>query len=213
MSRRWVCFDIGEVLIDETRIWSTWADVLGLPRFTFLALLGAAIAGGGDHRDAFALLGVDDWQDREPAVQEAYGGFRSDDLYPDALGTLVAVRDGGFGVAVIGNQPARRHDELTALGVRPDVMVMSDTLGAQKPAPEFFAAALEAMGGPAPAEVAYVGDRVDNDVRPAAAAGLRPVWLRRGPWGALHRDEPPAAELVVSSLGELPARLPQLWPS
>ena len=207
-----MCFDIGEVLIDETRIWSTWADVLGLPRFTFLAVLGAAIAAGGDHHEAFALLGVPDWHEREPEVQEAYGGFRAEDLHPDALAGLRAVHDAGFGVAVIGNQPARRHDELAALGVRPDVMVMSDTLGAQKPTPEFFAGALAAMGGPAPADVAYVGDRVDNDVRPAAAAGLRTVWQRRGPWGALHRDEPPAAELVIASLDELPGRLPDLWP-
>jgi HAD superfamily hydrolase (TIGR01549 family) len=208
---RWVCFDIGEVLVDETRIWSTWADVLGIPRFTLLAVLGAAVAGGGDHARAFELLGVEDWRAREPQVQAAFGGFRAEDLYPDVLVALEAVRTAGYSVAVIGNQPARRHDELTALGVAPDVMVMSETLGVQKPAPAFFAGALAAMGGPAPADVAYVGDRVDNDIHPAAAAGLRPVWLRRGPWGALHRDEPPTAALVVSSLAELTDRLAEVW--
>ena len=213
MTRRWVCFDIGEVLVDETRIWSTWADVLGIPRFTFLAVLGAAVARGGDHRQAFDILGVADWRDREPEVQEAYGGFRAGDLYPDVVPTISAVRDAGYGVAVIGNQPARRRDELAALGVTPDVMVMSQALGAEKPAPEFFAKALEAMGGPAAADVAYVGDRVDNDVVPAAGAGMRAVWLRRGPWGALHRDDTQAATLVVSSLAELPARLASVWPS
>ncbi len=45
-SHRWVCLDVGETLIDETRVWSTWADVLGVPRLTFMAALGAAIARG-----------------------------------------------------------------------------------------------------------------------------------------------------------------------
>ena len=40
MSERWVCLDVGETLIDETRVWSTWADELGIPRLTFLAALG-----------------------------------------------------------------------------------------------------------------------------------------------------------------------------
>lgn len=32
--RRWVALDIGETLIDETRVWGTWAEVLGVPRLT-----------------------------------------------------------------------------------------------------------------------------------------------------------------------------------
>ena len=38
-----------------------------------------------------------------------------------------------------------------------------------------------------PAEsILYVGDRLDNDVLPARAAGMRTVFLRRGPWGRIH---------------------------
>jgi HAD superfamily hydrolase (TIGR01549 family) len=202
-----VCLDVGEVLIDETRIWSTWADVLGIPRFTLLGAIGGAVARGGDHRDAFALLGVDDWARREPQVQEAYGGFIAADLYPDALPSLAALRDAGLGVAVVGNQPAQRHDELLALGLDVDVLAMSDALGVEKPSPAFFARVLELCGDAAPGDVAYVGDRVDNDVLPAAAAGMAAVWLRRGPWGLLQTDDAGAAALVVSSLAELPARL------
>ena len=76
-----------------------------------------------------------------------------------------------------------------------------------KPSPEFFAAALRAMGDPDPADVAYVGDRLDNDVRPSAAAGMHPVWLKRGPWGILVNDAPPPGTLVVSSLDELVERI------
>ncbi len=199
----WICLDIGETLIDETRIWSTWADVLGIPRFTFMGVLGAVVAAGGDHRDAFPLFGVEDWAAREVEVQAAYGGFTSADLYPDALASLAALRAGGRKVAVIGNQPVVRSQELRALGVDVDVMAMSDEIGVSKPDGAFFARCLELVGAQTPERVAYVGDRIDNDVRPARAAGLRAVWLRRGPWGHLQRDDENAAHLVVASLGEL----------
>ena len=207
-----MCLDIGETLIDETRIWSTWADELGVPRFTFLAVLGGVIARGGDHREAFDLLGVADWAAREPAVQDAYGGFTAADLYADALPALAALRAGGYGIAVIGNQPARRTAELQRLGVTADVMAMSDALAVAKPHAGFFGRCLQLVGAEADC-VAYVGDRVDNDVVPAAAAGLRAVWLRRGPWGALQQDDTGAAALTVSSLTELIERIGCVWAS
>jgi hypothetical protein len=52
-SRRWVCLDVGETLVDETRIWSIWADMVGVARLTFMAMLGAVIARGGQHREVF----------------------------------------------------------------------------------------------------------------------------------------------------------------
>lgn len=208
MSRRWVCFDIGEVLVDETRVWSTWADVIGVPRFTLMALIGGAIATGGSHLDAFGRLGVR-WQDFSDEVQERFGGIQAVDLYPDALPALAALSVAGYGVAVTGNQPARREPELRALGFEPDVMVMSDTLGVQKPDPAFFAAVTRLLAAFA-ADIAYVGDRIDNDVTPAAAAGMRPVWLRRGPWG-WSTDDAPAAAVVVGSLDELVQRVPEVW--
>lgn len=209
--RRWFCFDVGEVLIDETRIWSTWADVLGISRFTFLAAIGAAVAAGGDHTQAFEILDVPDWQAREPAVQEAYGGFAPHDLYPDAIPTLDALRDAGYGIAVVANQPARRHAELQALGVDPQVLAMSEAMGVAKPDPRFFAAALALMGDPDPGDVVYVGDRLDNDVRPAQAQGIRAVWLRRGPWGRVTPRPDDLSAPEASGLAELVARHAELW--
>jgi HAD superfamily hydrolase (TIGR01549 family) len=207
---RWACLDVGETLIDETRIWSTWADELGVSRLALMAALGGAIARGGDHQEVFGLVGVHDWAVAEAAVQRAYGQFTPADLYPDALPTLDALRGAGFRVAIMGNQPASREAELRALGVEAEVMAMSDQMGVGKPDPAFFTAALRLMGDPDPHTVAYVGDRVDNDVVPAAEAGLRAVWLRRGPWGLLQSDEGDRAALVLDQLADLPARLSAL---
>ena len=210
MSNRWVCLDVGETLVDETRVADTWAEVLGVTRLTFAAVFGATIAGGGLHREAFELLGGGDWRQRLPEFSAAYGAFRSGDLYPDAIRTLDGLRRRGYRVAILANQPSERTAELRTIGVEAEVMAMSDELGVQKPDPAFFARALELMGDPAPADVAYVGDRPDNDVAPALAAGMKAVWLRRGPWGAIWQ-EAPGASMVVLSLDELVEQIDALW--
>ena len=211
-SERLVCLDVGETLIDETRIWSIWADELRIPRLTLFATIGAVIAREGEHRDIFGVFGVEDWPMRVDAVESVYGGFQPEDLYPDALTSIEGLRAAGYRLAIVANQPAARSEELRALGASADVIAMSEEMGVAKPELAFFSRALELMGGPAPADVAYVGDRVDNDVLPAMAAGLRSVWLRRGPWGIIQRlpeGERPA--LVVDSLDELVGRIGEAW--
>jgi len=205
-GKKWVCLDVGETLIDETRVWTVWADVLGMTPLTLMAGLGAAIV-AGDHEGVAGILGRHDWREFEPEFERRYGGFQESDLYPDARAAVEALGERDYRVAILANQPRRRTAELRALGFNPEVMAMSDELGVHKPDPAFFTRALEMLGGPDPTDVAYVGDRLDNDVRPAAAAGMRAVWLRRGPWAALAREQPTAAALVVDSLSELVERI------
>ena len=212
ITERWVGLDVGETVIDETRVWSTWADELRIPRLTFLAALGAVIARDGEHRDVFDIFGVEDWQLRMTAVEGAYGGFRQEDLYPDALRAIDGLRAAGYRIAIVANQPASRTDELRAIGVDAEVLAMSEAMGVSKPAPAFFERVLELMGSPDPGAVAYVGDRIDNDVLPATAAGMRAVWLRRGPWGVIqHIGDGPRPALIVDSLDELVERLAEAW--
>jgi HAD superfamily hydrolase (TIGR01549 family) len=210
-GERWVCLDVGETLVNESRIWDCWADALGISHFTLMAAMGAVLARGGDFLDTFKFLGFDEWRSLRPQVMAAFGGFQEQDLYADAKPTLDALRACGFRLAIVGNQPANRTDELRFLGVRADVMAMSDEMGVEKPDQAFFDEVLRLIGNPAPESVAYVGDRLDNDVGPAALAGLRPVWLKRGPWAAITSDTPVAGTLVVGSLSELVERIEEAW--
>jgi HAD superfamily hydrolase (TIGR01662 family) len=211
---RWVCLDVGETLIDETRIWSAWADVVGVPRLTLMAALGAVIARGDQHGSVFGVFGLDEpeWRALIPEVEERYGGFQERDLYPDARRALTSLTGAGYRVAILANQPASRSAELRALGITPEVLAMSDEMGVAKPEAAFFARALELMGSPPAADVAYVGDRMDNDVLPATAAGMRAVWVRRGAWGVIQ-EPPPGSQhaLTVASLDELVARIGEAW--
>lgn len=207
-----VVFDIGEVLVDETRVWSIWADLIGTSPLTFAAVLGAAVVQGEDHHAVFEHLAPNlDWQPLEEEHEERYGGFREDDLYRDVRPCLEAISGQGRTVVLAGNQPARRSAQLRALDLPAAEIVTSDELGAEKPAAAFFHGVCARVGDVPTEQVLYVGDRVDNDVLPAAAAGLRTCWLRRGPWGVLQ-DLPldDDADLVLDGLGELPHLL-ETW--
>jgi HAD superfamily hydrolase (TIGR01662 family) len=215
VTLRAVVFDVGETLVDETRAWSAWADWLGIPRLTFLAVCGAVIASGNpDHREPFRIFRPDLDLGQELRKREAAGvGDRitADDLYPDAVDCLRQVHAAGYRVGVVGNQPARAEAALSALGLPIDLVASSDSWGVQKPDPRFFERIATELGLPI-AEIAYVGDRLDNDVRPAAAAGMQAIFLRRGPWAWIQApvDDPPEAAFTVNSLAELPESLGRL---
>lgn len=213
-----VVFDVGETLIDETRIWSRWADRLGVPRLTFAGVIGGVAALGRPLAHAFTIIrpGIDvraeaeAWARDEP--NSLRNNFDADDLYPDVCRALAAIRDAGYRVIIAGNQPTRAYDALVAMDLPVESIHTSEGWGVAKPAAEFFAK-VAAVAGQEPAEILYVGDRLDNDVRPASAAGMRTALIRRGPWGYLHADRPEAAELadlVIDDLDELVRRLPEL---
>ena len=92
-----------------------------------------------------------------------------------------------------------------------DLIASSAGWGVEKPSPEFFAR-VAALAGEPPARIAYVGDRVDNDVAPAAAAGMVAVFLRRGPWGYLQASHPDASRAAIrlDGLAGLPEALQAL---
>jgi HAD superfamily hydrolase (TIGR01549 family) len=214
---RAVWFDVGETLIDESREYGTWADWLGVPRHTFSAVFGAVIARGGDYREVFQHFrpGFDLRAERQARLDAGLGEYLSGhDLYADARPCLQALRDAGYFVGVAGNQTARAGRFLRELNLPCDVLATSDEWGAEKPGIAFFDK-MVAVSGHARAETAYVGDRLDNDIAPAAQAGLFTVWLRRGPWGyILQPGKPPvtglpdgAPSMTIESLDELVVKL------
>ena len=204
-------FDVGETLVDETRQWGEWADWLGIPRFTFFGVLGGVIARGEDHRRVFEMVAPGLDLDAAVAARARGGGsprFEEADLYPDAVPCLDALQAGGYRVGLAANQPEGAVETLAELGVRADFIGSSAAWRVWKPSPVFFAKVAEAAGC-SPERVAYVGDRVDNDVVPAATAGMVAVFVRRGPWAYLnaHRPEASLARIRVDSLAELPDAL------
>jgi HAD superfamily hydrolase (TIGR01549 family) len=204
---RAVIFDVGETLIDETREYGTWADWLGVPRHTFSAVFGAVLARGEDYRHVFQHFrpDFDLAAERQARLDAGLGEyFNSHDLYPDARPALHALRDAGYFVGIAGNQTARAEQFIRELHLPTDFITTSDELKAEKPDPDFFHR-LVAQTPFAPGQVLYVGDRLDNDVRPARAAGLATAFIHRGPWANAYPLEPSdvGPDLVLEDLREL----------
>ena len=202
---RAVFFDVGETLVSENAVWSAWARHYGVTPLTFMGALGAVIAERRHHLEVFRYFDPSVDLSTLVGLHEIGPG----DLYDDAVPCLAALRDAGYVVGVAGNQPPDVSERLFgSVGVELDVLASSAAWGVEKPSPEFFAR-LASEAGCAAGEIAYVGDRVDNDVLPAKAAGMVAVFLRRGPWGYVHAawPEAAAADLRVDSLAELPGAL------
>ena len=200
--------------MDETRVWESWADWLGVPRFTFLAALGGVIERGEHHLQVFELFRPGfDLADERAARREAGRSWTLEerDLYPDVRPTLARLRGDGYLVGISGNQPDGMTAALRALSLPVDLVENSADWGVEKPDPAFFTRVADAAGLP-PGRIAYVGDRLDNDVLPAGEAGMVSVFLRRGPWGFAHARLPEAARarLRIDALADLPDALASL---
>lgn len=195
---RCVVFDVGETLVDETRLWTAIAEHCGVPVAALCGVLGGLIEAGEHHGRLWEVLGVNRYL--PPFVIEEA------DLYPDAVECIGSARRHHLRVGIAGNQPEGLDEQLSAAGLRADFVGSSAQWGVRKPDPAFFARIVDAAGVPAQA-ILYVGDRLDNDVLPAHLAGMRTAHLRRGAWGYLHarRPERAVADVKIDSLTELAA--------
>ena len=203
MALKAVVFDVGETLVDEERWWRRLSDREGLQPHVVWAALGVTIARGEEHDALWGHLGIERpprWWHEVP--------YSLEDLDPDAMDCLERVRDLGFRVGIVGNQTETLEKWARDSALPADVISSSASLGVRKPDRAFFERIVELMECRAD-EVAYVGDRVDNDVLPAAAAGLMAVHVRRGPWGRLQ-PTPPEATLGLDDLASVPEALASL---
>jgi putative hydrolase of the HAD superfamily len=100
--------------------------------------------------------------------------------FPETVEVLQALRARGHPLAIVSNWDVSLRDVLDRAGLTPllDAIVISAELGAAKPSPRPFAAALQALGAPAEGAV-HVGDTHAEDVVGARAAGVRPVLVAR----------------------------------
>jgi FMN phosphatase YigB (HAD superfamily) len=203
MALKAVFFDVGETLVDEERWWRDLAEESGLQPHVLWAALGVTIERGEEHDALWGHLGIE-------RPTESWHGltYSLDDLYPDAIGCLERVRSLDLLVGIVGNQTEALERWVREAVLPADVISSSASLGVRKPDPRFFALVVE-LAGCRPDETAYVGDRVDNDVLPAAAAGLIAIHVRRGPWGRLQ-PTPREAALGIDDLASLPDALASL---
>lgn len=100
--------------------------------------------------------------------------------YPEAIGILKDLRDAGYRLGVISNAS---HDlpvilRRTGIAAFLDTVTYSFDVGAEKPHPKIFRAAV-ARAGTTPERAVHVGDSYEADYLGARRAGMHAVLLRR----------------------------------
>lgn len=209
-----IVFDVGETLMDERGLWDRWADWLGVGREEMREALGDTVRRREHHRAAFERLRPGFDVEAAQAQRRALGdeaGFRVEDLFADVLPCLADLRRTGIRTGIAGNTSVHTEQVLAEAGVSVDFMASAARWKLSKPDPAFFAKAAQ-VAGVTVDRIAYVGDRIDNDVLPAQAAGMTGIFLRRGLWADIQRHWPDAARasFAIDGLAELPGVIEQL---
>jgi putative hydrolase of the HAD superfamily len=122
--------------------------------------------------------------------------------YPDAAPALRELRARGVRLVVASNWDCSLPDVLEQAGLAElvDGVVSSAAVGAAKPEPALFEAALEAAGS-TPSGALHVGDSPSQDLAGAARAGIAAVFVDRVGERPAGAD---GALATIASLAELP---------
>ena len=172
----WVFFDIGSTLVDEEK-----ADAHRISDM----ILGTCVSFDRfiEKRKEFAEAGFDG----DKKAIEHFGlsktPWHSEDEVPfeDCEPTLLALRGKGYMLGIIANQVPGAKARLDGWGIGKyfSVTVASAETGIAKPDPEIFLRALK-LADCRPENAVMVGDRLDNDIRPAKRLGRRTIRIRKG---------------------------------
>jgi putative hydrolase of the HAD superfamily len=121
-------------------------------------------------------------------------------LYEEALGVLRSLaRSYKLGALTNGNADIYKTDA----GEYFDFAFMAEEVGASKPAPDMFHAALDQAGVDA-AQIVHVGDNPDHDIAGARAVGMHTVWMNSQGHGWPGGER---ADREVENLMQLPAAI------
>ena len=211
MTERWVTFDCYGTLIDwNGGIRRVLADVFGegraderLRQFTSIEP-GLQADGRRTYREvlteAMRELGARDAQ--AAALAESLPRWPA---FPEVRRALEDVRAAGWRLAILSNTDRDFIDaSIRQIGVPFDLAIVASEIGSYKPGvkhwTEFFG-----RTGADPAEHVHVAASLFHDIGPAAALGLRAVWINRL---AEHSSLPRAGEL--RDLTDLPSVLSTL---
>jgi len=125
--------------------------------------------------------------------------------YDGAIETL-RLLSSRYRIGVIANQSPGSEGRLNRWSLLPfiSVCVTSAEVGLEKPDPAMFDLALRQAGRTAP-EAVMIGDRLDNDIRPARLLGWKTVRVLQGP-GRFQspRDSLDEPDLTVANVKLIP---------
>lgn len=173
---KWIFFDIGSTLVDETECYNH--------------RIREAIAGTNITFEQFQEKRLFFQKQNLKGDLEALNFFglpktpwhKEDEVpYPEAEEILSYLKGLGYRLGVIANQSLGTAERLAQWKLIQyiDVVAASAEFGVAKPDPAIFERAFK-LAGCKPEEAVMIGDRLDNDIVPAKKLGMRAVWAKFG---------------------------------
>lgn len=200
---QWIFFDVGSTLVDESLAYRhRIEDVIRGTEITYeeftevmMSFYRRNLKGDLETMKHFGLTKTP-WHTEDER------------LYPDAANCLAELHT-RYKIGIIANQKLGTAHRLQAFGVLDyiDLVVASAEEGVAKPDPRIFEIALK-RAGCRPEQAIMVGDRLDNDIAPANAMGMKTIWIKQG-FGqySTPQTEAEQADWVVENLSEVLALL------
>ena len=178
---KWIFFDMGSTLIDETESYKGWFRNAS-------DAVGGAISAEEIKRGY--LEGLARYAPTIAGQLKPYGYAENTTvhLYPNTLiraypqaKPLLAQLSKTYKLGVVANQAAGADERLARFGLLEyfDFIIASADVGLSKPDPRIFRLALD-KAGCQPHEAVMIGDRPDNDIYPAKQLGIRTIRIRQG---------------------------------
>jgi len=215
MGAKWVYFDLGSTLLDETAcVLSRLERAAGLARDYGVDVTADDLWDWAEEaHTAFesspfrhALLRSGLSPEHQLAVHEGAPYLNSGEVLYPGVPELLRGLASKYRLGIIANQPPGLVPRLAEHGIlSPFRQVLgSGDLGHGKPGPEIFRCAMREAPLCLPDQMVMVGDRVDNDIRPARRMGWKTVRVRQGiARGQLPREPAEQPEHEIDSIKQL----------
>ncbi|MDE6763490.1 MAG: HAD family hydrolase [Oscillospiraceae bacterium] len=176
---KWIFFDLGSTLINEEecieyRVEETLKQTGAPSKEEFYRQM-----------EYFASVNMLPYKDtvKKFGLENVKWPKQLEKLYLQSQEVLQSLH-GRYKLGIIANQSAGTDERLVQYGIRDyfDVIVSSAEAGFAKPDKRIFELALS-QADCSVREACMVGDRLDNDIVPAAEMGMSTVWVRQGWFG------------------------------
>lgn len=206
MSVRWIFFDLGSTLVDESRaVCRRIRETVKDSSITYQMFRKVMLESFRENRDGY-LEALERF-----GLQKKPWHCEEERVYPRGKELLMRLR-GQYSLGVIANQAPGVEERLRNFGILEyfGLILASAEVGLSKPDPRIFQLALDRAGCRAEQAV-MAGDRLDNDIIPARALGLKTVWIRQGGWKyALPRSPEETPDFAINDWKEFDEILKRL---
>ncbi|MDE6656014.1 MAG: HAD family hydrolase [Anaeroplasmataceae bacterium] len=196
---KWLFFDLGSTLIDETDCEENrFSDLLNQSKRTREALTEKYREYISKNQSPYKEIV------KEFNLRKKEWPIHLEKLYPEVPFLLEQLKK-KYHLGIIANQSLGTEKRLEEYGIRKyfDIVISSSEVGITKPSLEIFKLALSTAEC-LPNESYMIGDRLDNDIEPAAQLMMHTIWIKQGLFADSNinsiENKP---ERIVNSISEI----------